>query len=227
MHVSALKTGQLFFETYAAHLGPATVVDIGAQDINGSLKEVCPPNLKYIGVDFVPGAGVDVVLQDPYSLPFADSSTDVIVSSSCFEHSEMFWLLFLEILRILKPDGVFYLNAPSNGDWHRHPVDCWRFYPDSGNALVAWAKYSGYDALLLESFIGKQDSDQWNDFVAVFLKDGSRASRYPTRMLSAKKNYTNGMTDRHAEVLNRQDLSEDGMKLAAIKGLMSGEIVLK
>jgi SAM-dependent methyltransferase len=71
-----------------------------------------------------------------YKLPFADGSVDVVLSSSCFEHSEFFWLLFLEILRVLRPEGLFYLNAPSNGPFHRYPVDCWRFYPDSGNALV-------------------------------------------------------------------------------------------
>ena len=227
MHISALTAGRLFFETYAPHLGSATVVDIGAQDINGSLKEHCPPNLKYIGVDYVPGKGVDVVLQDPYSLPFKDSSIDVVVSSSCFEHSALFWVLFLEILRILKPDGLFYLNVPSNGYWHRHPVDCWRFYPDSGNALVTWARRNGFDALLLESFIGKQGTEQWNDFVAVFLKDRSRASIYPDRMLASKTDFTNGMTDQQAEVLNPQAVPEDGMKLAIISDLISGRIAVK
>ena len=32
-------------------------------------------------------------------------------------------------------DWLFYLNAPSNGEFHRYPVDCWRFYPDAGGAL--------------------------------------------------------------------------------------------
>src|SRR5690242_17879182 len=125
MHPSALKFGKRFFDAYAVSRG--TVVDIGAQDLNGSLKDVCPKRLKYVGVDFAAGKGVDVILKDPYKLPFEDRSADFVVSSSCFEHSEMFWLLFLEILRILKPEGVFYLNVPSNGIFHRYPVDCWRF----------------------------------------------------------------------------------------------------
>ena len=127
-------------------------------DVNGSLKEVIPKNSKYIGVDFAEGKGVDKVLKDPYNLTFENNSVDVVISSSCFEHSELFWLLFIEIIRILKPNGLFYLNAPSNGAFHRHPVDCWRFYPDSGKALVKWAKKNGFNTLLLESFISNQDN---------------------------------------------------------------------
>jgi len=227
MHISALASGRLFFETYAPHLGSGTVVDIGAQDVNGSLKSCCPPGLKYIGVDFAHGKGVDVVLQDPYILPFEDDSMDVVVSSSCFEHSELFWVLFLEILRILKPDGLFYLNAPSNGPWHRYPVDCWRFYPDSGNALVTWARRNGFDAALLESFIGNQGTEEWNDFIAVFLKSRDRASIYPDRMLARKTDFTNGIVDRQAEILNAQAVPEDGRKLAIISDLISGRIEVK
>ena len=79
-----------------------------------------------------------MVLDDPYHLPLASESVDVVVSSSRFEHVEFFWLMFNEVLRVFKPDGLFYLNAPSNGEFHRYPVDCWRFYPDAAQALVNW-----------------------------------------------------------------------------------------
>ena len=119
MHPSALDNGGLFFDTYLNAGEALTVLDIGAQDVNGSLRALAPAACRYVGVDFAPGRGVDVVLDDPYRLPFADQSIDAVVSSSCFEHVEMFWLSFNEILRVLKPPGLFYLNAPSNGDFHR------------------------------------------------------------------------------------------------------------
>ena len=81
MHVSALKHGQLFFDTYLGHEAAVTIVDIGAQNINGSLRQCAPLGCRYIGVDFVPGPGVDMVLDDPYHLPFADASVEVVVSS--------------------------------------------------------------------------------------------------------------------------------------------------
>jgi SAM-dependent methyltransferase len=141
MHPTALHNARLFFDTYALGCQGGTVLDIGAQDLNGSLRSVCLPELRYVGVDFVAGNGVDIVLDDPYRLPFESESVDIVVSSSCFEHSELFWVLFLEIMRVLKAPGLFYLNVPSNGPFHRHPVDCWRFYPDSGDALVISTAY--------------------------------------------------------------------------------------
>lgn len=218
MHPTAMTHANLFFQTYSTKIPFSVVVDIGAQDVNGSLREVCPSHCKYIGVDFVAAKGVDVVLQDPYKLPFDDSSVDIVVSSSCFEHSEMFWVLFLDILRVLKPSGLFYLNVPSNGSIHRYPVDCWRFYPDSGNALVTWAKRNNYPSILLESFTGRQGNtgdagmDRWNDYVAVFLKDASSISNFPDRILHQYRHFDNGYLHGSDNFLNGQQLPEDILK---------------
>ncbi len=192
MHPSALMNGKRFFDAYVAKLGNVKVVDIGAQDVNGSLKSVCPPQAQYIGVDFVAAKGVDIILTDPYKLPLDSDSIDVIVSSSCFEHSEMFWVLFLEIMRVLKPEGLFYLNSPSNGEFHRFPVDCYRFYPDCGNALAKWARHSGLRTLSLESYVSNQSGGHWNDFVSVFLKDEIFADRHRNRILHSFSEFTNG-----------------------------------
>src|SRR5260370_39370721 len=97
MHHTAMSNGKMFFDTYVARLNDVVVVEIGSQDVNGSLRQVCPPGAQYIGVDFIAGKGVDEVLTDPYHLPFENESADVVVSSSCFEHSEMFWLVFTEV----------------------------------------------------------------------------------------------------------------------------------
>lgn len=209
MHPSALRTAQLFFQTYAKSFSSGIVLDIGAQDVNGCLREVAPPGLTYVGVDFVAGRNVDVQLADPYRLPFEDESVDVVVSSSCFEHSEMFWLLFLEVLRVLRPQGLFYLNAPSNGHFHRWPVDCWRFYPDSGEALVTWARYNQLRPLLLESFIGKKYMGLWNDFVAVYVKDERYGALYADRITEHTTNYLNARVAGVREVLAFQQESPD------------------
>ena len=161
MHPTAFANCKLFFDTYGPYFPKnvnTQVVEIGSQDVNGSLRSLAPYQFKYTGVDFQAAKGVDLVLKDPYCLPFENSSVDIILSSSCFEHSEMFWLVFLEILRVLKPTGLFYLNAPSSGSFHQYPVDCWRFYPDSGKALISWSKHNGGDAALLESYIQRGGS---------------------------------------------------------------------
>lgn len=217
MHQSAMFYGQRFFDAYCAgkKLHDVTVVDIGSQDVNGSLREVCPSGVHYIGLDFVEGNGVDIIIDDPYKLPLLDASADIIVSSSCFEHSEFFWLVFLEAMRVLKDDGVFYLNAPSNGFFHQWPVDCWRFYPDAGHAMVAWAKRNGMSPVLLESFIGKHsagglpEGGMWSDFVAVFLKNDSHLSRYPVRVVDGLPEFFNGYSNSTTGVLRHKEFSPD------------------
>lgn len=190
-----MKYGKVFFETYCSGgFDGKVIVDVGAQDVNGSLRDFCPLGAKYIGVDFVEGKGVDVILDDPYKLPFDAESVDVVVCSSVFEHSEFFWLLFLECLRILKPRGLFYINAPSNGYIHRYPVDSWRFYPDAGHSLVKWSHRNSYSALLLESFVaekqGALDGDgMWNDFIAIVLKNEAHRELYPNRISDGQDKY--------------------------------------
>jgi SAM-dependent methyltransferase len=191
MHPSAYKFGELFLNCY--YKNGMKVAEIGSQNVNGSLKDFLPAGAEYLGVDFVEGKGVDIVLDDPYRLPFEDNSFDMVISSSCFEHSNFFWLSFLEVARILKPSGLFYLNVPSNGWVHRYPVDCWRFYPDSGSALALWGQRNGFDMTLIESFVGEQlsvedqgtfgaGSERWNDFVAVFVKGGEYLPSFQKRM---------------------------------------------
>ena len=230
MHPTALNWGERFFTTYDQPAAQV-VIDVGSQDVNGSLKTVCPRKNRYVGVDFAKGKGVDIVLEDPYRLPFPDGHADIVVSSSVFEHSQMFWLLFNEILRVLKPTGLFYLNVPTNGFFHRYPVDCWRFYPDSGRALVAWAKRSGFDPMLLESFVGDQEgggaAGTWSDFVAVFVKERRFAERYPKRIVDTATNFTNGVRDESETFLKPIEAPEDLVKLHFILQIAQGTLRLK
>ena len=204
-----MKNGAIFFKTYLEPLGKTSIVEIGSQNVNGSLRDVAPLQSEYIGVDFANAKGVDVVLDDPYKLPFADNSFDAVVSSSCFEHSEMFWLLYLEIIRILKPDGLFYLNAPSTGAFHRYPVDCYRFYPDSGVALSNWGKRNGYHTAVLEQYTNH------NDYVCVTVKDENYIGKYQGRMLNMQSDVAYATKyPEHNIFLFPQDVGEERSKHA-------------
>ena len=228
MHPTALSNCQLFFDTYGTGFpgDGVRVVEIGSQDVNGSVRTCCPSRFDYCGVDFVPGKGVDLVLDDPYCLPFDNATIDIVLTNSCIEHSEMFWLLFLEALRVLKPHGILYINAPSNAEFHRYPVDCWRFYPDSGRALVKWARRNNIDAELLESFTSEQVDDVWNDYVAIFVKDKNEASRYPDRALAGRQDISNGLLLGSDEFINPISAPEDKRKLYFIDQLINDHIDL-
>ena len=171
MHDTAYEHGRLFFDLYITD-ATRTVVDLGSQDVNGTLRDHCPHGVLYIGLDVMPAKGVDVVLNPTAPLPIASDSIDAVVTSSAFEHDVCFWETFLELIRILRPGGVLYVNAPSNDAFHRYPLDCWRFYPDAGVALVQWAARRGMQVELVESFIGLPKAERWADFVAVFRKAG-------------------------------------------------------
>ncbi len=225
MHATAMKNCESFFATYSEGfkgLSDVEVIDIGSQDVNGSLRQVTPTSFRYRGLDFQKANNVDIILEDPYALPLPDSSIDIVLSSSCFEHSEMFWLVFLEVMRVLKPGGLFYLNVPSAGSFHRYPVDCWRFYPDSGHALVTWARRNDFNTVLLESFT--QIGGRWQDYIGVFLKDETYLPRFPGRQLTHRTDIENGYQHGQSELKNERKYCQNDRKLDAI-GSISAEQV--
>lgn len=170
MHDTARMFGALFIkEFWQPHM--KRILDIGSMDVNGTLRDYRPAEAEYVGVDLEPGPGVDVVSHNPPFLPFDNDHFDLVVSTSCFEHDNCFWMTWLEAMRVLAPGGVLYVSAPSNGVYHAYPRDSWRFYPDAGLALVDWGKATGLDSVLIESFIGPKSQDGWEDAVMVFSKN--------------------------------------------------------
>jgi SAM-dependent methyltransferase len=171
MHDTAHAHGRHFFALYwQPHF--REVVELGSQNVNGSLRDHAPAGASYLGLDAAPGEGVDRVTAPGAPLPLPDSCADVVVTSSALEHDPCFWETFLELVRLLRPGGLLYINAPSNHAFHRYPVDCWRFYPDAGKALVAWGRRRGIVVELIESFVAKPAAQGWADFVAIFRKPG-------------------------------------------------------
>jgi SAM-dependent methyltransferase len=184
MHDTAKFYGERFLDTYSPTITGLSgniplVLEVGAGN-DVTFKNKCAElKLNYQGIDQIHSSDSDIV----YKLPAANNSVDIVVSSSCFEHDEFFWVTFLEIMRVLKPHGIFYLSAPSDGVYHKYPVDCWRFYPDSANALVKWARKNRISAIVLESFTGTPINDIWKDYMCVILKSENLRSAYPNRML--------------------------------------------
>jgi SAM-dependent methyltransferase len=88
---------------------------------------------------------VDLVVGHPYDWKeIDDQSFDVVVSGQALEHIEYIWLTILEIARVTRANGLVVLIAPSRGQVHRYPTDCWRFYPDG---LPALSRYAGLEVL--------------------------------------------------------------------------------
>jgi SAM-dependent methyltransferase len=170
MHYTSLKSGEAFSEAYGLHEG--LVIDIGGRDLYGSLRSFFElQGMKFVCIDMVEDASVDIIVPPGDKLPFEDGSVDLIVSTSCFEHDPCFWLTFKEMTRVIKPSGYIYINAPTAGPYHCHPGDNWRFYSDAGQALAVWSgkqisNETIYPVKVVETF--NVLGDIWNDFVCVW-----------------------------------------------------------
>lgn len=207
MHDTAYRIGGLVMDAYL----PTTkcrILDVGALNVNGTLRDHCPRNAEYVGLDFEAGDGVDVVVTglDDWGVP--DGHFDLVMASSAFEHDQAFWLTFLQMCRKAKDGGHVYVNAPSNGTVHRYPMDCWRFYPDAGLALQAWARHEGSAVEMVESFVAEREADGWNDFCAVF-RVGVSKKELNRDFVYNKINATNALNWRTCVTTNPTELPED------------------
>jgi SAM-dependent methyltransferase len=172
MHETSFMAMKHLLERLVPRQAQISVLDVGSQiaeaghtsyrDIVESMEAV-----SYTGLDVAPGRNVDVVATDAYKFPLPSDAFDVVISGQAFEHIEFPWLTMLEIARVLKPGGLSVVIAPSSGQEHRYPQDCWRFYPDSMRALAKWAKLDCVAALTnwpeTRLFL-------WGDTVGVFYK---------------------------------------------------------
>lgn len=175
MHDTAYEIGKKVIEIYGR--SDQLLMELGSYNINGSLRDFCPDGSIYLGLDMEKGPSVDIFVEPGRPLPIRDGLVDLFLTSSAFEHDPFFWETFLEIVRVTKPNGIIYLSAPSNGSFHRYPHDYWRFYPDSGKALEAYAQKKGLQIRLIESFTAERLNEQWNDFVAIFSKSSDADSK--------------------------------------------------
>jgi len=171
MHQTVQLTFKAFEASYFAdtlHDDKINVLEIGSKNINGGLKDLKLSSMDWTGVDIEAGPGVDEIIKIGEPLPFADQVFDLVVASSVFEHDIEFWSTFLEMSRVTKNAGLLLLVAPSQGTYHRFPLDVFRFYPDAGIALEKWAQKNRRPIKLIESFITEPDKEGWADFVAIF-----------------------------------------------------------
>jgi SAM-dependent methyltransferase len=142
MHVTSRLKMEAFLKVYATEAKGKTVLDVGSRSVVEGVYTYKASTdrygLSYTGLDFERGYNVDVVPTNPYIwTELADEQFDFVISGQAFEHNPFMWITFCEIARVLKPGGSAFVIAPSAGQVHRYPFDCWRYYPDSWAALCA------------------------------------------------------------------------------------------
>lgn len=98
---------------FPPHFAGSLVLDIGSLDINGNNRYLFEDCL-YIGVDLLPGRNVDLASKG-HELQFPSESVDVVVSTECFEHDPFYALTLRNIVRMLKPGGLFLFTCATAG----------------------------------------------------------------------------------------------------------------
>jgi SAM-dependent methyltransferase len=113
-----------------------SVLDVGSADLNGDARSwFTLRGYHYTGADIEPRKGVDVLIDKSCVWELADRY-DLIVSLNTFEHVDKPWILVKTMAEHLKPFGTMLIVAPFSFQYHRHPVDCWRYTPDAMAALA-------------------------------------------------------------------------------------------
>lgn len=107
------------------------VLDVGSRDFGGSLRphiEALGP-ARYVGVDILPGPGVDAVC-DAVDLAdrFGPQSFDLVVTTEALEHMPDWRAAITALKAVLRPGGLLVLTTRSRGfGYHGYPADWWRF----------------------------------------------------------------------------------------------------
>ncbi|TGA90131.1 methyltransferase domain-containing protein [Streptomyces sp. MZ04] len=198
MHQSAYEQMELCVEHYMPTGKRHRVVDLGARVSDGQTRThktlLKGRDTECVGVDVLDGRNVDAVMTKPYRIPVKSRSADFVISGQAFEHIPFFWATMLEIARVLKPNGIAFVTAPSRGHVH-DAQDCWRYYPDGFRALAAYTRlelreaYTDFPPMKgIRHAYGKIDAKHayWGDTVGVF----QRPERYPRLTMALVRSTT-------------------------------------
>jgi SAM-dependent methyltransferase len=107
----------------------AVVVDVGSQTIRGNYFKTPTDKLRIVAFDLQLQANIDFV-GDAQRIPLKNECADMVMCVGVFLAVPNPQLAIQEILRILKPGGMFYLNSPWTAITIHDPYDLWRFSVD-------------------------------------------------------------------------------------------------
>jgi len=126
----------------------ARILEIGARNRSGytAKNSIAPERMEHVGIDILPGDGVDVVC-DAHNLSnyFSLSTFDYVFSSNVFEHLLMPWKAVVEINKVLKHEGIVMIFTHHSFPLHDTPCDHWRFSDTAWSGL--FNKATGFEII--------------------------------------------------------------------------------
>ena len=131
---------------------PRVVVELGARDVNGTVRHLFPTATRYVGVDIAPGPGVDVVADAAGFV--LDEPADVIVSTEMLEHTPEGAAIIARCAEQLKPGGTLIVTAAAPGRSPHSAVD--------GGPLQEGEHYGNIDATMLDGWLKAAGFTSWS-----------------------------------------------------------------
>jgi len=100
-------------ETLPVYFKDKTVLEVGSLNINGSVRDFFIDSI-YTGIDVSEGNDVDLVVNGENYAVLANSM-DVVISCECFEHNPEYEKTFINMIRVLKRDGLLIMTCATYG----------------------------------------------------------------------------------------------------------------
>jgi SAM-dependent methyltransferase len=102
--------------------GNVNVLEIGSQDINGTVRDFFQQQANYLGLDLGMAKGVDWTIPgELVELP--EQWANVCISTECFEHAATWEQILLNMIRITQEGGLVILSIAGNGRATHGTVD--------------------------------------------------------------------------------------------------------
>lgn len=112
-HSQQIRFLNFIRETLPIYFKEKKVLEVGSLDINGSVRSMFV-DCDYIGIDVADGKGVDLVVNGE-NLSGDANSMDVVISCECFEHNPEYDKTLLNMVRLLKRDGLMIMTCATYG----------------------------------------------------------------------------------------------------------------
>jgi hypothetical protein len=94
--------------------GNGNILEIGSQDLNGSVRDYFKHNQNFLGLDLGMAKGVDWTIPgELVELP--DQWARVCISTECFEHAATWQRILMNMIRITSEGGLLILTIAGEG----------------------------------------------------------------------------------------------------------------
>ena len=112
-HIQQFRFINFIKESLPDYFISKKVLEIGSLNINGSVRTFFN-ECDYTGIDVANGKDVDIVSNGENYFEKANTF-DVIISCECMEHNPMYQKTWLNMLRMLKNDGLIIMTCATFG----------------------------------------------------------------------------------------------------------------